>query len=128
MKKHTLKYLKIQLIQLHYSSFFTTFVVAMAKEQSNIKSRSGLKLEEPHKFAVVLHNDDFTTMEFVVEVLMKVFYKSMQEAEMLMLAVHHSGHARIGSYSYDIACTKAARATEMARAEGFPLRITVEEV
>ena len=100
----------------------------MAKEQSNIKSRSGLKLEEPHKFAVVLHNDDFTTMEFVVEVLMKVFYKSMQEAEVLMLAVHHSGHARIGSYSYDIACTKATRATEMARAEGFPLRITVEEV
>lgn len=100
----------------------------MAHEQSNIKSKSGFKLAEPHKYAVILHNDDFTTMEFVVEVLIKVFYKSMQEAEALMLAVHHAGQASVGVYSYDIACTKAARATELARAEGFPLRITVEEV
>lgn len=99
----------------------------MGKEQSNVKSKSDIKTGEPHKFAVILHNDDFTTMEFVVEVLIKVFYKSMEEAETLMLTVHHAGQARIGDYSYDIACSKAALATEMARADGFPLRITVEE-
>lgn len=100
----------------------------MGKEQSNVKSKSDIKTGEPHKFAVVLHNDDFTTMEFVVEILMKIFYKSEKEAATLMLTVHHTGQAHIGSYSYDIACTKAARATDMARSAGFPLRISVEQI
>ncbi|MDE5975142.1 MAG: ATP-dependent Clp protease adaptor ClpS [Muribaculaceae bacterium] len=99
----------------------------MPNEQVIFKNSVNSRTDEPRQFAVVLHNDDFTTMEFVVEVLMKVFYKSEQEAETLMLAVHHAGKARIGRYSYDIACSKALTATEMARTEGFPLRVTVEE-
>lgn len=58
-------------------------------------------------------------------ILTTVFHKSLEEAEQLMLQVHHSEKAAVGSYSYDVAMTKTLRATEMARAEGFPLRLTV---
>lgn len=97
----------------------------MAQEQSNIKDRQHISMRVPRKYTVFIHNDDFTTMEFVVMVLTTVFHKSMEEAEQLMLQVHHSEKAPVGSYSYDVAMTKASRATDMARAEGFPLRFTV---
>ena len=74
---------------------------------------------------VIIHNDDFTTMEFVVNVLTTVFYKSHPEAETLMLAVHKAGSAVVGIYSYDIAKSKINKATTMARNEGYPLRLTL---
>ncbi|MDE6578426.1 MAG: ATP-dependent Clp protease adaptor ClpS [Muribaculaceae bacterium] len=98
----------------------------MPNEQVKYRQSAKNRTDAPRQFSVILHNDDFTTMEFVVEVLMKIFYKSLPEAETIMLTVHHKGSASVGRYSYDIACTKAARATEMARAANFPLRITVE--
>jgi ATP-dependent Clp protease adaptor protein ClpS len=75
---------------------------------------------------VIIYNDDFTTMEFVVTVLVQVFLKSEEEAEALMLQVHHSDKAVVGIYSYDIAVSKMRKATSMAREQGYPLRLTVE--
>lgn len=100
----------------------------MAKTQSNLNSKSGVDTFEPHQFCVVLHNDDFTTMEFVVMILQTIFRKTAAEAEDLMMRVHREGKAIAGIYSYDIAKTKALQATDMARAENYPLKLTVEEV
>ena len=99
----------------------------MPSEQSNIKERANIGLRPPKRYTVFIHNDDFTTMEFVVVVLTEVFHKSDEEAVSLMLAVHHSDKAAVGTYSYDVAATRIGVATRMARSEGFPLRLTMEE-
>lgn len=96
----------------------------MAKEHSSIKERLRTGLREPRRYKVFMHNDDFTTMEFVVMVLTTVFFKSGAEAETLMLTVHHKGKAMVGIYSYDVAVSKTEKAMSMAREEGFPLRLT----
>ncbi len=98
----------------------------MPKEQSQIRERQKTNIREPRRFKVIIHNDDFTTMDFVVKVLRDVFFFSEENAEALMLQVHHSNKAVVGIYTYDIAVTKAQKATAMAREEGFPLRLTVE--
>ena len=98
----------------------------MAKEQSQIKERQRTNLKEPRRYKVIIYNDDFTTMEFVVIILIRVFFKSEEEAKALMLKVHHSDKAVVGIYSYDIALSKAQKAITMARENGFPLRLTVE--
>ena len=98
----------------------------MPKEQSSVRERQRTDLREPRRYKVIIHNDDFTTMDFVVMVLMTVFHKSQAEAEQLMLQVHHSDKAVVGIYSYDVAQSKIQRATMMAREEGFPLRLTCQ--
>ena len=98
----------------------------MAKQQGSVKERERIFTNFPKHYKVIFHNDDFTTMEFVVKVLMEVFYKSESDATAIMLAVHEQGRGVAGIYSYDIALSKANKATAMAKAEGFPLRITVE--
>ena len=99
----------------------------MAKEQSGLKERQRIDLKEPRRYKVIIYNDDFTTMEFVVMILKLVFLKSEEEAQALMLQVHHSDKAVVGIYSYDIAVSKANKATSMAREQGYPLRLTVEQ-
>ena len=98
----------------------------MAKEQSQLRERQRTNLREPRRYKVIIYNDDFTTMEFVVMILKQVFLKSEVEAEALMLQVHHSDKAVVGIYSYDIAVSKVRKATTMAREQGYPLRLTVE--
>lgn len=98
----------------------------MAKEQTQTRERQRQKLREPRRYKVIIYNDDFTTMEFVVMILQQVFLKSEEEAQALMLKVHHSDKAVVGIYSYDIAVSKASKATAMAREQGYPLRLTVE--
>ena len=98
----------------------------MAKEQSSIRERQRIDLREPRRYKVTIYNDDFTTMEFVVKILVEVFFKSETEAETLMLQVHHSDKAVVGIYSYDVATSKVHKATSMAREAGYPLRLTVE--
>ena len=99
---------------------------------SDPKNDEGLKLKErkktarPKKHKVLLHNDDYTTMEFVVYVLMQHFQKDRAEATQLMLQIHHKGLGVAGVYPKDIAETKANIATEEARAQGMPLLITSE--
>ena len=95
----------------------------MAKEQTAVRDRTSTNLREPRRYKVIIYNDDFTTMEFVVLVLTSVFFKSAEEAEALMLAVHKSGSAVVGIYSYDMAISKVRKATMMAREENFPLRL-----
>ena len=87
----------------------------MEQQQSSYKEKERIDLHEPRRFKVIIFNDDFTTMEFVVKILTTVFFKSTMEAEALMIQVHKS----------DIARSKVQKATRMAREEGFPLRLTV---
>jgi len=81
---------------------------------------------EPPMYQVLIHNDDFTTKEFVVEMLMAVFSKSMEEATGIMWAAHKNGAGLCGVYPYEVAETKVKVATEAARQNGFPLRLTIE--
>ena len=98
----------------------------MPQEQSNIRERQKIDLREPRRYKVLIHNDDFTAMDFVVQLLREVFYLSEENAQALMLQVHHSDRAVVGIYTYDIAVSKMQKATNMARENGFPLRLTVE--
>jgi len=85
------------------------------------------KIQRPQLFRVILHYDDYTTMEFVVEVLEDLFHKSPAEAFRIMMSVHRSGHGVCGAYPYEIAETKVSLVHERARENGFPLRASMEE-
>ena len=85
------------------------------------------KTRKPRLFQVVLHNDDYTTMEFVVKILESVFHKPEPEAFRIMMQVHLEGKGVCGAYTYEEAETKAATVHELAQDAGFPLRATVEE-
>lgn len=86
-----------------------------------------VEFEVPPQYKVIFFNDDYTTMEFVVEILMEVFKKSFEEASAVMLEVHKTGRGIAGIYPYDIAATRTRIAQTRARAEGFPLQIALEE-
>lgn len=88
-----------------------------------IKKQTITKYKVPKKYKVYMYNDDYTTMEFVVRVLMEIFDKNEAEAEHIMLTIHKSVKAVVGVYTKDIAFTKVNKATTLARAEGFPLKI-----
>jgi len=98
----------------------------MAKEQTSVKERQHTNLREPRRYKVLIYNDDFTPMEFVVKILVEIFFKSNTEAEALMLQVHHSDKAVVGIYSYDVALSKVSKATNISREAGHPLRLSVE--
>ncbi len=85
-------------------------------------------LARPKKYKVILHNDDYTTMEFVVDVLKRFFSKSQDEAMKIMLDVHEKGSGICGVYSHEIAETKIAQVHEHARASGYPLKCSMEPV
>lgn len=85
------------------------------------------KTEKPRQYAVVLHNDDYTTMQFVVDVLEGIFHKSPAEAHRIMMHVHTRGHGVCGHYTHDVAETKVVQVHDQARREGFPLRASVED-
>ncbi len=84
------------------------------------------KTDHPRLFCVVLHNDNYTTMDFVVTVLIGVFHKSEVEAVRIMLDVHQKGIGRVGVYPHDVAETKVHRVTQWAQEAGFPLLCTME--
>ena len=84
------------------------------------------KVERPRRFIVVFHNDDYTTQEFVVHVLVAVFHKTATEATQIMLQVHHRGWGVVGTYSRDVAESKVAQVMEYAREHGHPLRVSAE--
>ena len=100
------------------------------KEQSEsfLRDRFSYQVKEPHKYAVVMYNDDFTPMDFVVELLKLVFHYDAGKAYELMMTVHKSGEAVVGTYTYDIAATKRARAMSMAKEAGYPFRVEMREV
>ncbi len=84
------------------------------------------ELKEPDMYKVVLHNDDYTTKEFVVEVLQVVFHKPAIEATKIMMDVHKRGKGAVGVYTWDIAQTKVAQVRQMAKEREFPLKCSVE--
>ena len=86
-----------------------------------------MQKREPNEYMVVLLNDDYTTMDFVVRVLESVFQKSPAEAYRVMMHVHVNGRGIAGIYPYEIAETKVDTVSTMARDEGFPLKATIEE-
>ena len=91
-----------------------------------LKNKSKTKIKEPKKYKVVMYNDDFTPMDFVVDILIHIFHKSNEEAVTLMLNVHKGTKAVVGTYSYDIAKTKAEQSMNLAREAGYPFRVKVK--
>ena len=94
---------------------------------SLLKEKTSEKIKEPTLYKVILHNDDYTTMEFVVQVLISIFHKSKEEATSIMLNVHQKGTGLCGVYTKEIAETKVAIVGEVARQHEFPLKCTMEE-
>lgn len=92
-----------------------------------VLERKQHKTKTPTMYRVLLLNDDYTTMEFVVSVLEGVFQKSPAEAFRLMMQVHTQGQATCGTYTYEVAETKVDTVRDMAQREGFPLQATIEE-
>lgn len=103
--------------------------MAQRKEDSGTQtiSKEKVKVKTPKLFKVMLLNDDYTTMDFVVSILETIFKKSPAEAVQIMLHVHHKGQGICGVYSKEIAETKVSMVHERASAEGFPLRCIMEE-
>jgi ATP-dependent Clp protease adaptor protein ClpS len=92
-----------------------------------VKEKPKSKTKRPQLFHVVLYNDDYTTMEFVVEILESVFDKGPAEAYRIMMEVHVRGRGVCGAYTFEVAETKVQTVHDLARAEGFPLRAGIEE-
>lgn len=95
---------------------------------TDIKSEGKVKIKKPKDYKVIMYNDDYTTMEFVVHILMSIFNKNVVEAKKIMLDVHERGKGVAGIYSHDIAVTKANTAMALAKELDFPFKLTVEEV
>ena len=95
--------------------------------QGDVAEKTRDEVEPPKRYAVLMHNDDYTTMEFVIEVLVEIFRKPEAEAFQIMLNVHHQEVGIAGIYPADIAETKIAQVHSRARAAGFPLRCSMEE-
>jgi len=94
--------------------------------QEGVDIRSDAEVVEPPLYRVLLLNDDYTTMEFVVEVLIYVFNKTGEEATHIMLNVHRNGVGVCGIYPYEVAETKIETVEALAREHGFPLKCTME--
>jgi ATP-dependent Clp protease adaptor protein ClpS len=94
--------------------------------EEEIVSETDEDLREPPMYKVLLLNDDYTTMDFVVEVLMYVFHKSFESATEIMLNVHRKGMGVCGVYTYEVAETKVLTVEALARERGFPLKCTME--
>jgi len=92
-----------------------------------IELNDELEFEEPKKFKVFLLNDDYSTMDFVIDVLVKVFRKSIDEASAIMMNIHNHGRELCGVYTHEIAATKVSQVKTMAREQGFPLKAVMEE-
>lgn len=85
------------------------------------------EIDEPKQYAVILHNDDYTSMDFVMQVLMSIFRKNELEAGEIMMQVHKQGKAVCGVFTLEIAKTKVAQVEKLAKQNDFPLRTTYEE-
>lgn len=97
-----------------------------ARESTLFESRSDQQLQRPRLWRVLLHNDDYTTQDFVVWVLETVFHKPRGEAFAVMMSVHRSGVGVAGVYTHDVADTKVRKTKQLAEEHEFPLLVTME--
>jgi len=97
------------------------------EHDEEVLTEGDVRLEKPPLYKVLLHNDDFTTQEFVVFILKTIFKRTEAESVTIMLKVHNEGIGVAGIYSYEIATMKADKANNLARAKEFPFLCTVEE-
>ena len=96
------------------------------QEETGLATAKKPKVKQPRRFKVLLHNDDYTTMEFVVDVLVMFFDKNQTEATAIMLSVHHRGIGVCGVFTREIAETKVSQVSEYAKKNGMPLKCTME--
>lgn len=101
--------------------------MAVTKNDTDIAVIEKIAMEPPKHWNVVLYNDNKTTMEFVVLVLMQIFHKSFEEAQDCMMTIHETGKGVAGTYSYEVASTKKEDTITVARANGFPLKAELEQ-
>jgi len=99
----------------------------ISKTEEKVTTKTIHKVDEPSMYKILLHNDDYTSMEFVVEILVMVFNKSMGKATEIMLDVHKKGLGVCGVYIYEIAETKVKTVHSLAMEKGFPLKCTMEK-
>lgn len=97
------------------------------QREESVTTDQRQEIDEPSLYKVLLHNDDYTTMDFVIMILEGVFHKSTGEATQIMLSVHNKGVGLAGIYTRDIADTKVAVVHEMARQREYPLRCSIEQ-
>ncbi len=102
----------------------------MSKKESNVgvidKSDTDHSLKRPPLYRVIFHNDDYTSMEFVVAVLMEVFFHDEPRARAIMIDVHEKGKGVAGVFTHEVAETKAVKTMAIARQNDFPLEVTIE--
>ena len=96
-------------------------------EQVEQKTRTNVALKYPPRYDVIIFNDDFTPVEFVIKLLVEIFNKNLKSAKDLTLEIHESGSAVAGTYSYEIAEQKCAEGTTVARGQGHPLQLKVKQ-
>lgn len=99
----------------------------MAETKQATRTKKKTHYAEPKMYRVRMHNDDFTTMDFVVMVLSVIFHKTEAEATSLMLEIHNQKSAVVGTYPLDIALTKVSKTHNLAKENGFPLHLSIEE-
>jgi ATP-dependent Clp protease adaptor protein ClpS len=99
----------------------------LVDDETGVVTETEKKVKRPPMYRVLLHNDDYTTMEFVVQVLQTVFHKSPADATQIMLHIHRTGIGVAGVYTCEVAETKVAVVEAMARQHEFPLKCTMEE-
>ena len=99
----------------------------LVDDETGVVTETEKKVKLPPMYRVLLHNDDYTTMEFVVQVLQSVFHKTPADATQIMLHIHRNGIGVAGVYTYEVAETKVAVVEAMARQHEFPLKCTMEE-
>lgn len=102
--------------------------MANKQQSSTVLAPERAKTTPPRMYKVILFNDDYTTMEFVIEVLQRFFAMDRERALQIMLKVHNEGSAICGVYSRDVAETKVAQVTEFAKQQGHPLRCGMEGI
>lgn len=98
--------------------------MTVADHDTTTKTRSATK--RPNRYTAVFVNDDFTPMEFVVQILVQIFNQSVEDAEAIMMRIHRAGRGNVGLYTYEIAETKVAQAMDASKRYEYPLRCHVE--
>ena len=96
------------------------------EHDDSVQTEERQETKEPDQYRVLLHNDDYTPMDFIVDILVSVFKKSAQDATRIMLDVHRKGKGVVGTYTYDVAASRIQRVHTEARSGGYPLRATME--